>query len=488
MKKHIELPPVEEVKLPRFLGIRPGIYIFTLLVIAILLVIFVVCFLPGILKGGRYVSFSSPLAETGVYVDDVYLGGTPYQYFLASGNHQIVYEKGGVKIATTELHVDHPVFLTYIFHRKMNYEPALKDLGLSEKHTINKFNLNEIVSESAITSFDQVTRYSPVFEKWANDAIAMRLDANMVENSFSLATQFISSKTMLQDALQAKAMISAANPAFKAPLADSALLWAGKLFDSGSKEALGLASVQIQPKGMGDSLAFGDFLQNGLSYEETSFVMGDTALAIYPDTNEAGIEVRTEGFSIATTPVSEYQWALFIEENPQWDVSNKAVLQEKGLVDEYYLSGVLPSVVFATGKPIHNVSFKAAEAFCAWLTEKTGKKVFIPTQEQWTLACKAALDKPYQKSLTITDTDNSSASAMLGGVWEFTDSPYIPLSRLTDYHSVSALQKNFDLETDRIVKGGSYLNNQSTITEHTVGAVSTVACGDQIGFRIAWEK
>ncbi|AEV28252.1 hypothetical protein SpiGrapes_0394 [Sphaerochaeta pleomorpha str. Grapes] len=488
MKKHIELPQVEEVKLPRFLGIRPGIYIFTLLAIGTLLVVFVVCFLPGILKGGRYVSFSSPLAETGLYVDDVYLGGTPYQYFLSSGSHQVVYEKGGVKIATTELQVDHPVFLTYIFHRKMQYEPALKDLSLSELHAINKFNLNEIVSESAITSFDEVTRYSPVFEKWANDAIAMKLDSKMVESSFALASQFISSKPMLQDALKAKEMLSAANSSFSSALSASALLFAAKLFDSDSKEALGLASVQLLPTATPDSLRTGEFVQNGLTYEATTFVMGDTALAIFPDTNEAGIEVQTERFSIATTPVSEYQWALFIEENPQWDVSNKDALQKKGLVDEYYLSGILPSVVFATGKPIHNISFKAAQAFCSWLTEKTGKKVFIPNQEQWTLACKAAVAKPYEKSLTITDADHSSASAMLGGVWEFTDSSYIPLSRLTDYRSVSSLQKTFDLKTDMIVKGGSYLNNPSTITEHTVGAVSTVACGDQIGFRIAWEK
>jgi hypothetical protein len=396
--------------------------------------------------------------------------------------------KGGVKIATTELHVDHPVFLTYIFHRKMKYEPVMKDLSMAETNAINTFNLNEIVQESAITAFDQVTRYSPVFEKWANDALAMNLDSKMIENSFALASQFISSLSMLQDARKANDMLSAANASFPSTLSDSALALATKLFDSESKEELGLASVRTQLNGTSDSLVSGNFVQDGLSYEPSTFVMGDTALAIYPDTNEAGVQVQTERFSIATTPVSEYQWALFMEDNPQWDKSNSDELQKKGLVDEYYLSGVIPSLVFATGKPVHNVSFQAAQAFCSWLTEKTEKKVFIPNQEQWTLACFATLDKPYEKSLTITDIDHSSASAMLGGVWEFTDSPYIPLSRLTDYLSVSDLQKRFKLQTDVVVKGGSYLNNPSTISEHTVGAVSTVACGDQIGFRIAWEK
>jgi hypothetical protein len=488
MKKHIELPLVDDVKLPHFLGIRPGIYIFTLLVLGVLLIVFLVGFLPGILKGGRYVSFSSPLSETGIYVDEVYLGGTPYQYFLPSGNHEVVFTKGGVTIASTTVHVDHPVFLTYLFHRKMDYQLNLKDLSLSEMSEINTFNLNEIVDQSAVTTFDAVNRYAPVFENWAKDAIALKLDSKAIANGFSLASQFITSPSMLQDAQKARQMLSDAKISFSSPLFESALAIAVKLFDSDSKETLALPSSPFVPAGKAFDLKAGEFSQSGISYEAASFVMGDSALAIFPDTNEAGIQVETDAFTIATTPVSEYQWALFIQDNPKWDKANKEKLMDEELVDEYYLSGVLPSVVFATGKPIHNISYKAALAFCEWISTKTGKKVFLPTEAQWTLASYAAEGKSYVKSLTISDSDHSSASALLGGVWEMTSSAYIPLARLTDYSLVTSLEKTFDLETDVIVKGGSYLNNASAITEHTVGAVGTIACGDQIGFRIAWEN
>ncbi|WP_320129250.1 SUMF1/EgtB/PvdO family nonheme iron enzyme [uncultured Sphaerochaeta sp.] len=488
MKKHIELPQVEEVKLPHILGLRPGIYIFTLLTIGILLIVFLLCFLPGIHKGGRYVNFNSPLSETGVYVDDVYLGGTPYQFFIASGKHTVVYEKGGIQVAKTQLVIDHPVFLTNIIHRHTIYEPTLKSLTENEKESINIFNLNEIARTSTITSFDEVTKYSPVFKKWAQDAIALGLDKATVNDSFALGTNFITSSEILSDANNAKTMLSEAGLSITSDIAKTALDVSSKLFVSAdSKNQMGLAATPIKNTGKSASLSFEDFTQEGLTYAATSFVMGKAALSIFPDTNEAGVNVQTNTYTIATTPVSEYQWALFVKANPLWDKTNSDDLYKKGLVDEYYLSGITPSVVFATGKPIHNISFKAAEAFCDWLSQKTGKKVFIPSQEQWTLAAFAATDKPYTKTLTILDSDHSSCSAMLGGVWEFTDSEYIPLQRLTDYQAVKNLAIKMGVTTDCIVKGGSYQNSPSDITEHTVGAVSKIACGDLIGFRIAWE-
>ncbi|MGH0052921.1 MAG: hypothetical protein ACQ5SW_05995 [Sphaerochaetaceae bacterium] len=57
MKRRIELPEVDQVQLPQFFGIRPGIIILILLVLALVVVIFFVAFFPGILKGGRYVTF-----------------------------------------------------------------------------------------------------------------------------------------------------------------------------------------------------------------------------------------------------------------------------------------------------------------------------------------------------------------------------------------------------------------------------------------------
>ncbi len=482
MKRHIELPEVKEVHLPQFLGMRPGIYIATLLILAILLLIFLIGFLPGILKGGRYVTFSSPLAQTGVSIDGTYLGGTPYQFFVPSGEHEVTFTKGGIPIQKTTLKVGHPVFLTSLFHRTDKLQADLTKLTTKEKTAINNFNLQEVIATSAITVFDTVHPYPSVFKNLADDAIAMELDDKTLNDSFTLAANFITSKMMLSDALEAYESIN-----IKADsLLQKTLAVAQQLFVDSTTEEVGLLAQDHLVKGTRTSLKANGFEQAGITYPATSFVMGTKVPLIFPETNKTGLEVQSQSFSIASTPVSQYQWALFIEKNPQWDKDQIEKLQMDNLTDEYYLSGILPSVVFATGKPVHNVSYKAAEAFCTWLTDLTGKEVFIPTQEMWTLAALQAKDKSYARSLTITDGDSGTPLAMLGGVWEFTQSPYIPLQRVTDYQEVAKLYNTFERSSDVIVKGGSYLNPPSSIDEHTVGVVDTTACGDLIGFRIAW--
>lgn len=483
MKRHIELPQVKEVQLPHFLGMRPGIYIAVLLIVAIILLLFVVGFLPGIIRGGRYVTFSSPLAQTGVTIDGTYLGGTPYQFFVPSGEHEVTFTKGGIPIGKTTLKVDHPVFLTWLFHRTSKLDSDITNLTSQEKTSITVFNLQEVISFSSITVFDAVHPYSPVFKNLIEDALAMKLDDTSLTDSFALAANFITSKAMLTDALEAKEVMSNKTT----PLIEKTLKVAQQLFADSTTEEVGLLKQDHLVKGTTTLLKAKEFEQRGITYPASSFVMGTTVPLIFPETNKAGITVETQSFTIANTPVSQYQWALFIEENPQWDKDQIVKLHQDNLTDEFYLSGILPSLVFATSKPVHNISYKGAEAFCTWLTKKTGKEVFIPTQEMWTLAALQAKDKSYTKSLIITDGDKSTPLAMLGGVWEFTQSPYIPLQRVTDYQKVAMLYQTFALSSDVSVKGGSYLNAPSSIDEHTVGVVDTTACGDLIGFRIAWK-
>ncbi|NLL25761.1 MAG: hypothetical protein GX261_09845, partial [Spirochaetales bacterium] len=109
MKQKIDLPPVEEVVLPKLFNLRPGYYLLGLMILVVLLLIFLLGFLPGIRKGGRYVTFEAPLSETGILLDGKYLGSATHQYFVPSGNHTIAYVKADQIYAETEIHVDHPV-------------------------------------------------------------------------------------------------------------------------------------------------------------------------------------------------------------------------------------------------------------------------------------------------------------------------------------------------------------------------------------------
>ena len=279
MKRHIELPQVKEVQLPQFLGMRPGVYIFTLLAIAIIAVIFLVCFLPGIIKGGRYVTFTSTLAQTGVTIDGTYLGGTPYQFFVPSGEHEVTFTKGGIPIQKTNFKVDHPVFLTWLFHRTAKLGVDLTNLTEQEKTTINRFNVQEVIETSAITSFDAIHPYPPVFKNLVDDALAMEMDSAVLHESFALAANYITSDAMLNDALQAKESMGNTTE-----LIETTLEVAQHLFGDVSKTEVGLPSMMHLVQGKQTLLKADDFEQDGITYPSTSLVMGTTVPLIFAET------------------------------------------------------------------------------------------------------------------------------------------------------------------------------------------------------------
>ena len=234
------------------------------------------------------------------------------------------------------------------------------------------------------------------------------------------------------------------------------------------------------------SLQAGEFEIPGYRYPQASFVMGTLTGQNYPAINEAGIKVTTPSFALSTYEVSQYQWALFLQENPMWEKANLASLVEQGLVDEAYLAGLSPSTIFVTNKPIHTISYFAAQAFCEWLSSKTGKTVFLPSESMWTIAAYSHSNLKFDASLSPIPSPLKEPVSLLGGVWELTQTPYIPLARITDYQKALALHESFGLTTQPIVKGGSYLNDARTISSNTVGVVDPDVCGDLIGFRVAW--
>ena len=72
---------------------------------------------------------------------------------------------------------------------------------------------------------------------------------------------------------------------------------------------------------------------------------------------------------------------------------------------------------------------------------------------------------------------------MMGQLWEFTSTPYIPLSRISDYETAIELGKSYPYD-DAVVKGGSYLNALDEITIDTVGAMPKNMCSETAGFRV----
>jgi formylglycine-generating enzyme required for sulfatase activity len=64
--------------------------------------------------------------------------------------------------------------------------------------------------------------------------------------------------------------------------------------------------------------------------------------------------------------------------------------------------------------PVIRISWDEAMAYCEWLSEQTGRKVTLPTAEQWEWACRAGSDQPFFYGADGHETNSKLADEMIG--------------------------------------------------------------------------
>ncbi len=452
MRKKRELPEVEPVKLKPIFGIRPGIYLLALYVVIIIFSFFLVALMPGIMQGGKYVNFSSPVSDAGLWIDDVYQGPADYQYFVSSGNHLATVKKADQIVGRKQITIGHPILLTWLIHRTQDEHISLETISEGEKEAILCFDLDEIARYSAIAQYDNVTIYPPLFSNLKRDMDALGVQEY---DLLVLASSFIGSKEMAEEAKS----IPCNDPLYQKAI---------EVF--GQNYFMGEPAANIDVQGKRTLLEFGSFSQTGISYPETTFVMGERS----KDYAIAGIKVTTKSFAIATTLVTRSQWALFMEENPAWRK------------DAAPIEGYLDGISSMDNRAVTGVNFEAAKAFCDWLSVKSGKEVFLPSEAEWSLAAMSSRNKPSVKSLLFEDDGTNSPSGMLSSLWEITSTPFIPLARVTDYDRMQNLARRYNLRCDRILKGG--MINDKQAGRQLVGTIREEDASERVGFRIAWRE
>ncbi|MCR5760730.1 MAG: SUMF1/EgtB/PvdO family nonheme iron enzyme [Sphaerochaetaceae bacterium] len=428
MKKK-ELPKVEPVHLKEHFGMKPGKWLTLLYIAVFLLLVFLVCYLPGIVNGNKRVTFKSAVYNSAVYIDGNYAGGTPFTVTVPSGDHEIVYSVNGCEIDSFTMHVGHPVFLTWLVPRKQSVE-STATLTEEAFNAVTKEFLTDTASYSAILSYDNIYNYPPLFENYAKSVSSYNGD---IKGVLDLASLFITTEEMKADAENAASILnisfdtSIKTPAAKAEIAAPSSIKATELY--------GISGYRI-----GDS------------------------------------------FCISRNEITEAQYAEFVKEVPYWSKDNLENLISDKVADSYYLADISLENPSQT-RPVRNISYYAATAYCQWLSNKTGKNVSLPTENQWIQAALVA-EQSYQRSLVSASTSDTVVS-MFGGVWEFTSSPYIPGARYSDETAEEFLATGAEAEV--VVKGGSLVNGNSGITVWGAGTWPLRTCSDYLGFRIIWD-
>ena len=467
-----ELPDVEPVKIKPLFGLKPGLWLTIAYTIAFVLIIFFVGFLPDIIDGSKRVTFTSAANTAAVYLDGQYIGGTEFTRKVASGTHNVSYKVNGYEIDSFTIKVGHPVFFNWLFPRTQKVN-STATLTRDAFNALSKELLDEASSYSAILEYDTVHRYPGLFSEYAKSIAASQFAKDL--DSFKAALLFVTTDEMYQDAKAAMEILGAT---YSIPYE--------KLDES---KTLGVADSELpQVKAKSTSLKAGEITVEGYNIPATSFSNGKTVQATYPEILQAGVRTETQAFNIGTYCITENQFAHFIQANPSWGTENKDNLIAQGLVDQYYLDGVTLSVSIASTRPVRNISWYAANAFCQWLSEITGKTVYLPSENQWMAASLTDAEGGFQKSITPSAAEGYP-SAMLGGVWEMTSTQLIPLARVADSADVANTAKvlaDNGVETDIVIKGGSYISDHKTIDRYSVGATYRSLCSDYMGFRIAW--
>lgn len=443
MKKNVELPNVEPVKIKPLFGIKPNVWVTCAYGLAIVLIVFLIGFLPGIVNGFKRVTFTSAAGNAAVYVDSKYVGGTTFTSRIESGKHTAEFKVSDITIDTVEFTVGHPVFFTWLFPRTMEVS---SNAGIDQTiyAKLTKAFLENVANYSAILSYDSVYIYNPVFEKYAESLLSYKqLSSSDYKEVLNTALAFVTTNEMLEDAKTAYSMLGLSYDFAKL---QSKII--NKDFKNETEHLIGLSRI------FDGTLECKYFTRTGLS---------------------------VNGFTFDDYPVSEAMYYYFVKDNPQWAASEMENLIKQGLVDEYYLDGVTLSSVNLL-RPVKNISYYAAQAFCVWLSELTGRKVFIPEEVQWTTGANLS-DSSFQKQLTPEKAE-FGPSGVLGSVWEFTSTPYVPMFSLFDYSIYDVLEK-YDVQAEVIIKGGSYISDP-TVTTYTIGTSPLSMCSDYMGFRIVW--
>ena len=467
MRKKTELPEVEPVHLRPIHGIRPGIIILMVILLVILALFFIICMLPGIMSDGSYVTFDINTSDTAVYMDGTYLGSSEGSvYRVPSGNHEFTFHVSGEEALSVSTDIPDALFFTLFHHRVTGMEVNIENTEEIETAVIRR-GTEDAAKWSRITEYTDSFHCPPLFTTFAENAVALSFDD--VSDPLLYMALHITSDEMLEDFRAALSILENSDVRYTSEGLSTLM----SAFDG--KTSAAPLKTTVSPEAV--------YKDEFLTYSPEEFVKGNNGKSEYPLVKERYVSVRTDEFSIASDPVSEYEYALFIKENPYWAKSNIDNLIADGMVDETYLLDADLSLSVKSMLPVRSVSWYAAEAYAAWLSEKTGKNIVLPSDSEWTLAAVSASDKPYTASLLSIDSDNSSPKAMMGQLWEFTSDAFIPLSRLIDQNEVERLSQLYPYD-DVIVKGGSWINTPDTVSPDTVGVMDRSACSVYAGFRI----
>ncbi|SLM09825.1 putative PEGA domain protein [uncultured spirochete] len=501
-----------KVTLKPVLGVRPRVYVPVLYSIAILVVLFFLLVNPGLSHPGARLQFSGHPDAAAVYIDGAYAGNTQDGAHAKPGPHQIEIRKQGFSSKVLQTTVPNRIFATLIFppavHLGYALEPqsqeaimlpAFKDFAswaLSGKPSAI-YQLPMTLSEASrdLASIQNIDRAA------LSDAL-LAAGISLSMNAASLRDTVYASTAIAAPAGSPLGVLCTARnlAGMLASSKNSAAMVMETIPDKASDAIRNAAAALKQETA---ALRINPLQANGLrSVGPHSFIMFKGGLldlvSSTPEGSKTLFQSTLPEFGLASTEVTQREFARFLAENPDWKPENKAVLIEKGLADSSYLKDF--DLAAADNRPITGVSWYAANAYCQWLNRQApaGYEVVLPTEAMWEAA--AAVSSRSISSLGIfknhastgplpvgsAGTDSLSFSDLFGNVWEWTSDGFRPYAWIQK--DSSAFDELIGAISQKTVKGGSWANSPDQISIDSRGPVPAAHGSEFLGFRPALRK
>jgi formylglycine-generating enzyme required for sulfatase activity len=157
--------------------------------------------------------------------------------------------------------------------------------------------------------------------------------------------------------------------------------------------------------------------------------------------------------------------------------------------------------------PVFYVSWNDAQAFCDWLSEKTGKKIHLPTEAQWEKAARGTDQRRYPwgnsaPDCNIANFTGCGSQTLPVGTHPDGVSPYGIFDMAGNvaelcqdwydggYYSVSPINNPQGPEEGilKIHRGGGWINSADRLRCTVRSGYDPVDKVSYVGFRICWDS
>ena len=289
-----KLPEVEEVHLKSIKGIRPGWWILGGIVLAIIIIFFMLCILPGIVSDSVYVRFDLPTDNTAIYMDGVYLGSSEGSvYRIPEGEHEFSFYILGRAAGSTSVDMPKSIFFTLFSHKTHTISFSIENSEEIEKAICTHF-ASEVASRSRVLDYSERVSFPPLFSSLAQNASSLCFDD--ISSLWLYGMLHITSETMYEDYLKGKDILSSSSVVYESDESIRLDETLSLMFSSEDMNETGKDNTAKSIKGSYDSGFF--------SYDSQSVTMGRSTALSYPEVNEASADVTVDSFSISSSMVT----------------------------------------------------------------------------------------------------------------------------------------------------------------------------------------